>query len=221
MGKTLNARLLAAARFVRGGAVLADIGTDHAYLPRYLCKTDHITRAIAADIAKGPLEIAREHVMESGYGDRIELVLTDGRDGIRERGVTDVSICGMGGELIASILEREGISDPSLHLILQPQTRAAHLRHWLSSHGFLIEKECVAKDRGRLYAVLICRYTGESTTLTEREAEIGAYNLLHPENENVRAYIEAYDAQMEKIAREKALAGTKTRKRSELYDNCS
>lgn len=210
---TLDARLCAAASFVRDGAVLADVGTDHAYLPLYLCGTNKIKRAIAADVAEGPLQTAEAHIAALGYGDRIELVLTDGLRGLLSRGVTDITICGMGGELIASILERENITDPSLNFVLQPQTRGAHLRTWLTSHGFEIEKECVARAAGRFYAVLCCRYTGKNTVLSAREAALGAYNLAHTENENVRAYIDAYDTHMERISAARALAGTKTRKK--------
>ncbi len=215
MGKTPDARLLAAASFVREDAVFADVGTDHAYLPLYLCETKKITRAIAADVAEGPLRMAQTHIDEAGLGAQIETVLTDGLDGILARGVTDVAICGMGGELISSILEREEITDPRLRFILQPQTRAAHLRIWLCTHGFAIEKERIAKDGGRFYAVLLCRYTGENTVLSEREAALGAYNLSHMEEEHVRAYVMAYDAHMEKIAAAKTLTGTKMRNRKD------
>ena len=102
---TPDARLRAAAGFVRQGARLADIGTDHAYLPVSLLRGGRIPFAVASDISAGPLAHARETAAFAGIGeDRLALVLTPGLRGIEAYRPTDITICGMGGEMIVGIL---------------------------------------------------------------------------------------------------------------------
>ena len=101
----LDARLLSVAKFVREGAYACDIGTDHAYLPVYLVITGRAERALASDINKGPVMRAEESVARYGVSDKIKVILSDGLAGAEKNPVTDIIIAGMGGELIASILE--------------------------------------------------------------------------------------------------------------------
>jgi len=170
--------LRAAAGFVRQGAVFADIGTDHAYLPVFLLKEGIISRAYAADINEGPLASARIHIAENGFSDRVTPVLTDGLSGLESCGITDIAICGMGGELIADILTRAPfVKDKSIRLILQPMTRAAHLRYFLAREGFAVIDECVASAAGKSYFCLAAEYTGEPYVLSRLEAELGKINL--------------------------------------------
>ncbi len=176
---SLDARLRAAAAYVRQEAYFADIGTDHAYLPVFLLEEGRITRAIAADIGEGPLRNAAATVRDAGYADKIELLLTDGLHGIEGRGVTDIAICGMGGELIASILEEAPfVRDPALRLILQPMSRPAHLRRYLAHEGYPILSETICRANGRLYACLCAAYDGTPYILTPAEAELGRDNIL-------------------------------------------
>ena len=169
---TLDARLSCAASFVRAGAVLADVGTDHAYLPIALLSDGAISYAYAADIAEGPLATAKAHLDECAASDaslreRICLVLADGLAGLdaAEPSVTDVSICGMGGELIARILgDAAFVRNPAIRLILQPMTMQSVLRRWLADNGFLIAYERLCRTaNGKLYSVICCHYTGEKT----------------------------------------------------------
>jgi tRNA (adenine22-N1)-methyltransferase len=174
----LDARLRAAAEYVRQEAYFADIGTDHAYLPVFLIEEGRISHAIAADIAKGPLARAAETVREAGLEKEIELCLTDGLQGLADRGVTDIAICGMGGEMIASILEASPfVKDASIRLILQPMTRAAHLRYYLAREGFAVEEETLCQAGRKLYSCLCASYTGTPYTLTPAEAEVGYYHI--------------------------------------------
>jgi tRNA (adenine22-N1)-methyltransferase len=169
-----DGRLLAAASFVREGAVLADIGTDHAYLPLHLLQAGRITHAIAADIGEGPLSRARAHIAEAGMSEQIETVLTNGLQGLEDRALTDIAICGMGGELIVDILSRAAfVRDGSIRLILQPMTRAATLRRYLAKEGFAILAERPCRAAGRVYSCLCACYDGVTRTLSPVEAELG------------------------------------------------
>ena len=174
--KTLSdGRLLAAASFVRPGALLADIGTDHAYLPLHLLQEGRIRRAIAADIGEGPLSRARAHIAASGYAGQVETVLTNGLQGLDDRGLTDIAICGMGGELIVDILSAAPfVRDGSIRLILQPMTRAATLRRYLAKEGFAILAERPCRAAGRVYNCLCATYDGICRTLSPAEAELGS-----------------------------------------------
>ncbi|MBO5051961.1 MAG: SAM-dependent methyltransferase [Clostridia bacterium] len=169
-----DGRLLAAASFVRPGAVFADIGTDHAYLPLHLLQQGRITRAIAADIGEGPLSRARAHIAASGMAGRVETVLTNGLQGLEHHGLTDIAICGMGGELIVDILSASPfVREAGIRLILQPMTRAATLRRYLASEGFAILAERPCRAAGRVYTCLCVEHDGVRRTLTPAEAEVG------------------------------------------------
>ncbi len=183
MPRTLpDARLRAAAAYVRQGAYFADIGTDHALLPVFLIEEGRIERAVAADIGAGPLRNAVETVREAGYTDKIELIQTDGLTGLDTHGLTDIAICGMGGELIASIVDAAPfVKDPTVHLILQPMSRGAHLRRYLAENGFHILSETLSFANHRLYACLAAVYTGVPYTLTPAEAHLGRDNILRGE----------------------------------------
>ncbi len=157
----LGARLSTALRYVREGAVLADIGTDHAYLPICLCKKGIIRTAVAADIAEGPLAIATRHIGEEGLSERIATCLSDGLDKLEEYRPTDITIYGMGGELIADILSRAPWTrDPNIRLILQPMTKMTELRSFLAENGYHIIDECLSKDSGRIYQTICAEYDG-------------------------------------------------------------
>ena len=176
--KQPDGRLLAAADLVRQGAVLADIGTDHALLPVFLCRVGKIRHAIASDVGKGPLAAARRQVEEAGLSDRIRLHLADGLDGLDGEKITDIAICGMGGELIVDILSRAPfVRDAHIRLILQPMTHARDLRCYLAREGFAIVEERLATAAGKAYFVLAAEYTGTPCTLTPLAAALGADNL--------------------------------------------
>lgn len=174
---TPDARLRAAAGFVRQGARLADIGTDHAYLPVSLLRGGRIPFAVASDISAGPLAHARETAAFAGIGeDRLALVLTPGLRGIEAYRPTDITICGMGGEMIVGILsEAPFVRDPGIRLILQPMTRAHILRQYLAGAGFAIDCETLARVKRHVYTCLCVHYTGEPYALAPVDAFVGAY----------------------------------------------
>lgn len=148
----LTERLSAAASLVDGGGSLADVGTDHAYLPAFLCLNGRITSAIASDIGKGPLLNAERTVKEYALQNKIQLRLSDGLQNIKEDEADEIVIAGMGGILISEILtaapwvKREG-----MHLVLQPMTHPEDVRRYLYQNGFTIEKELCVREGRRVY----------------------------------------------------------------------
>lgn len=170
----ISPRLLSAADFVRQDAILADIGTDHAYLPLFLLRAGRIARAVCSDIHEGPLASARANAEAAGLSDRVELVLTDGAAALSGRGVTDYAICGMGGELIADIIDRAPeMRSADVRLILQPMTRRGELVRYLLANGFSILRESYSHDAGKYYVTLLVGYTGEPVAVDPLEAEFG------------------------------------------------
>ena len=177
MSQMLDARLSCAAALVRGGR-LADVGTDHGYLPVSLLLDGKIKYAVASDINRGPLESARQTVAKHGLSDKVDLVLTDGLCGIEPYEPDDIAILGMGGELIASIIEAaKWVKDSKYRLILQPMTKRAELREYLLTHGFFIEDELTAEAEGRIYQTICACYTGENTQYSLAELLLGRHNI--------------------------------------------
>ena len=125
-------RLLCVASLVREGARLADIGTDHAYLPVYLMQQGHIREAIAADIGEGPAASARLHIAQAGLSHGINVRVCDGLCGISPEEADDIVIAGMGGETIIHIVSNAPwVKDEHKRLVLQPMTKTVELRAWL------------------------------------------------------------------------------------------
>ena len=174
MNGTLDKRLLSCADFVRAGAVFADIGTDHGYLPIFLLKTGRIERAYLSDVNSGPLSSAERNAAAEGLTDRCEFILTDGAAALSGKGITDYAICGMGGELIARIIEdAPHLKDGSVRLVLQPMTKQEHLRRYLALTGFTILHERFSFDAGKYYVTMVAEYCGECREISFEEAELG------------------------------------------------
>lgn len=177
--KSPGARLLAAAGYARQGKFIADVGTDHAYLPVYLAEAGVSAGAVATDINRGPLERAAANVAAAGLSDKITLRLADGIDGVEAFCPEDIFILGMGGELIARILgNSDYIKNENIRLILQPMTRQAALRRFLLDSGFLIEDErLVLGDGGRIYQIICAHWDGVRRSAAEAALAVGAINL--------------------------------------------
>lgn len=133
---------------------VADIGTDHGYIPAALLLEGRVDSAVAADIREGPLRSAMRTAVELGLEGRMDFRLGDGL-GVLAPGEADCAvIAGMGGEAIISILSAAPWAREGLALILQPMSRAELLRRWLPENGYAVREERLAEDRGRLYPVL-------------------------------------------------------------------
>ena len=112
--------------------------------------------------------------------DKMDFILTDGAAVLRDRGITDYAICGMGGELIADIIHRAPhLYEGGVNLILQPMSRQAHLRRFLASEGFSIVLESYSFDAGKYYVCLLATYTGVCREIDEIEAELGSPNSAY------------------------------------------
>ncbi len=165
----LSPRLQMAADCVRCGKKIADIGTDHAYLPAYLIENGISPEAIAADIGEGPLENAKKIAHSSPVlKERITLRLSDGLKKIEPHEADDIIIAGMGGILIAEILTAAPwVKDASKRLILQPMSHAEDVRRYLCENGFEIIKEDACAEQRHCYLLIVAEYTGKENDKTE------------------------------------------------------
>ena len=196
----LDPRLRVVAEAVRPGAVVADVGTDHGYLICELVGTGKCPRGYASDIGIGPLEAARSHIRERGLWDRIEALLSDGLRELPGQEIGSVVIAGMGGELIAEILTAvQWTRDPDKQFILQPMTRADHLRRALYRAGFALLEETAVESGRFVYTVMTAGWTGELKEIDERFAQSG----LHwgKTDRDSRLYLGRVAARLEKQAK--------------------
>lgn len=195
-------RIKTAAEFVREGSVAADIGTDHGYLPIYLIKNGISVFAYASDINEKPLLKSRENAIKYGVCDKISFHLSDGLDFV-DRGemkieypITDIVICGMGGELIADIIEKSGYPKKAgIRLILQPMTMAEKLRVYLAEAGFEIKDEKLCEAAGKIYTVICAEYDGCRREVNGADAYLGAKNIDRG-GELFRAYAKSLTAKL-------------------------
>mgnify|MGYP002322440329 CR=1 FL=1 len=192
-----EAGLMTAVRYVRPGHLLCDVGTDHAYLPIWLCQTGVLTPvalpdgvqfpggalcAIASDVRDGPVERARLHVAAAGLTDRILTVRTDGLSGLENYRPSDITVFGMGGELIVSILERAAfVRSPDVRLILQPMTHPEILRKWLLDNGFSILGELLSAEEHRIYQTVCAAYAPDACAAPYDDAELLTGRAYPPE----------------------------------------
>lgn len=175
----LTPRLRMVADLLPAGARLADVGTDHAYLPAALILEGKCPSAIAADLRQGPLSRAKETVREYGLTGRVAFRLCDGLAGIRPEETDAVVIAGMGGETIAAILAAAPWTrERDVSLVLQPMSSMEDLRAWLESNGCRIVREDLAREGDTLYTAFLVR-AGEMAPHTPAELWAGK-NSPHP-----------------------------------------
>ena len=165
----LQPRLRLLADLVPQGARLADIGTDHGYLPVYLLQKGRIISAIAADIGQAPLDHARRTAQQYGVTDGLRFPCCDGLQGIGPEDADTVVIAGMGGETIRHILSQAPWTKAgNTLLLLQPMTKQEDLRRWLNENGYAQSAERLVRDKDYLYPVFTV-FGGEQPPLSAGE----------------------------------------------------
>jgi tRNA (adenine22-N1)-methyltransferase len=152
----LSMRLETVAKYVPRDSRLADIGSDHAYLPSYLAKNGLISFGIAGEVAKGPFQSAEKNVMAEGLTEVISVRMGNGLEVIQPGDADCISIAGMGGSLIASILEdgKEKLATVK-RLVLQPNINAIAIRQWLVDHDWELIAEEILEEDNKIYEILV------------------------------------------------------------------
>jgi tRNA (adenine22-N1)-methyltransferase len=169
----LSNRLERVASYVLSGSILADIGSDHAYLPCYLGLKKTIKKAIAGEITEGPYQSALQQVLLNELTDVIEVRKGDGLSVLQENEAEVITICGMGGALITSILEsgKEKLGKAN-RLILQPNVGAKTVRKWLLQEDWVLVAEEILLEDGKIYEILVADRDGEQPYTKNKEAEL-------------------------------------------------
>ena len=169
MQTVLSQRLAAVAEFVPQGARLLDVGSDHAYLPIALMEEGKIDFAIAGEVVKGPYESALHNVSGAGLADKIAVRLADGLAAFEASDdITTITICGMGGGLIADILAAGADKLATVdRLILQPNNREDELRAWLMNNGFKLVTEQIMTENDKFYEIMVVEHGQMTLSATE------------------------------------------------------
>lgn len=212
----LSKRLSAVAALVNSCNTMADIGTDHGYIPIYLVEQKKVHRAIAMDIGKGPLQRAKEHVKLHGLDEYIELRLSDGARGLIKGEAEEVVLAGMGGRLMMKIIEDSKELFHDLHgFVVQPQSEYGFVRHFLEDSGFAILKEDMVEEDGKYYPMM--RVSSGTMNLTiDCFYEYGKY-LLTEKNQVLQEYLVKEYKNLKKIKNE-LQQGTTPRQKQRLVE---
>lgn len=159
----LSKRLQAVANLVTPGKRLADIGTDHGYVPIWLYEQGRIPSALAMDLREGPLQRAKEHIRMHGLDEKIKTRLSDGLEKLLPGEADSIVIAGMGGMLVVKILTQgQAVLDSVQELILQPQSDLDAVREYLHRTGFVIVQEEMVFEEGKYYPMMKAVH-GENT----------------------------------------------------------
>lgn len=184
----ISKRLEAVAAMVTPGSILADIGTDHAYIPIYLVSRGRIPRALAMDVNRGPLARAAAHIASYGLEQSIETRLSDGLCMLKKNEAQSVLIAGMGGPLTVRILQDgcdalEGCAE----LILQPQSEIRLVRAYLEKSGWQIAAEDMLCEEGKFYQMMRA-VRGSGRAMTPQELRFGPL-LLRQRHPVLQSYL--------------------------------
>lgn len=201
--KQLSLRLERAASHVPMGSRLADIGSDHAYLPCVLALEGKIEFAVAGEIIEGPFTIAENQVKRLNLQNKVSVRFGDGLEIIKPESdqLSAITICGMGGVLIATILDK-GYLDGKLtgkeRLILQPNKDEAELRIWLIEHHYRIIAEELLEENNKIYEIIIAERAADQPILfSDKDLAFG----FHLRKEMTPLFIKKWTFELEKNRR--------------------
>ncbi|WP_339228144.1 tRNA (adenine(22)-N(1))-methyltransferase TrmK [Oceanobacillus sp. FSL K6-2867] len=172
----LSERLKKVSSFLPEGAYFADIGSDHAYLPCYVCLRDQKAKAVAGEVNIGPFNSAKSTVDAYQLSNRIDVRLGNGLEVLNgDTDINQVVIAGMGGSLIRTILE-EGKSKLSNveRIIAQPNVDERNVRRWLLREGFTVTDETILEENGHRYEIIVADHEGNQELInpyTESQLE--------------------------------------------------
>lgn len=173
----ISDRLTTVAAMIPEGGILADVGTDHGYIPIRLLQEGKIEAALAMDVNEGPLARAKEHAEENGLTDKITLRLSDGLEKLEAGEADTLLIAGMGGKLMARILrDGEDVFKSMKTAVLQPQSDLDEVRGFVLSHGFTIIDETMLIEDGKYYTIMKA-VKGESEAYTKADLVFGKINI--------------------------------------------
>lgn len=209
----LDKRLQAVASLVPQGSRLADIGTDHAYLPVWLVRNGAIASAVAGDIASGPCQAARATVAMYATADKIAVRQGSGLAVLAPGEADCIAICGMGGSTIISILAADmAVATSAQRLVLQPMAGAAALRRWLVEQGWSLVSEALVDDAPHFYEIICAERSSDAASYSEAEYLVGpallrdGHPLLAKQIARQQASLEELLSNMARSERAKASA---------------
>ncbi len=191
----LNDRLLAVSNMIIAGKAIADIGSDHVFLPIYLMEHRIVPKAIATELREGPFSRAQEATKNSSFRDLIELRKGDGLQALEAGEVGTVIIAGMGGETICSILSYDWDKAASFQrLVFQPMSRAYMLRAALAERGWPILDEMLVRENKRIFIIISSRPGNKPYKLSQIEMDIGPIIAKNRGSELVKLYLQQWMA---------------------------
>ena len=200
----LTDRLLKIASLVTKDKKIADIGTDHGYIPVHLLNEGYIDFAILADVNKGPLENARKEVRHNNLIDKVDLRLGSGIEVLKKGEVDEVIIAGMGGILISELLEANiEVAQSTERFILQPMQAQKELRKYLLNNGYEILDEVLVREDFRIYEIIVTKYTGKNTNVEDEIFYEVGNKLIENKDELLNEFIDkrihAYTSILDKL----------------------
>lgn len=236
----LSERMKANCRLVPQAECLADVGTDHGYVPIFLVKEGRVKRALAMDVNRGPLLRAEENIRQEGLSGRISVRLSDGLSGLRAGEADVILIAGMGGPLTIRILEmgeeklqkeKQQVPDkdqpdaagaqpdrPGVRaLVLQPQSEIPEVRRFLMDRGWIIHREDMVLEEGKFYPMMEAERGRED--LDPLQLAFGP-RLLEQKHPVLLEYLKHEEKTLEKVLKslEKASGGRREERLSEVKD---
>lgn len=208
----LSERLQCVADMVSPGMVVADIGTDHGYVPICLVKTGRAPFAYAMDYREGPLQRAQNHIAAEGLSGKIETRLSDGFENLRKGEADTAVIAGMGGPLVVDIL-RDGkdVVEEMESLVLSPQSRICDVRQYILRAGYHIEREKCVFEGGKYYFVLKMVPRDKDTSQWKREDWIFGKYLIDTKDAVLKSFLLKEKAMYEKLIQGPAKDNVKDR----------